>query len=75
MSRAGWRLFSCESCSKVVWMPTRDRFSPSNEDCECGETVFPLYNKDTPEIKVDNMGNIIEYPPDEVLRKSKDYED
>jgi hypothetical protein len=69
MSRAGWRLFSCEECFEVVWMPTRDRFSPSNETCRCGETVLPIDSREDESLEVDAAGNLKSCPADRILRR------
>ena len=67
--RAGWRLFSCEECGDVRWIPTRDRYSPSSDSCiECGERVTPLENEPG-NFDLDVHGNLLFYPPDRVLRR------
>lgn len=67
--RAGWRLFACEECGRIVWKATRDRFSPSSESCKCGEIVYPLDEKPDENLKVDKFCNLIEYPEDAELRE------
>ena len=68
--RAGWRLFSCESCFEVTWMPTRDRLSPSIEECRCGQNVYPLDNKEDGSLLVDQWGNLTQYPANQILRRA-----
>lgn len=69
--RAGWRLFSCLDCCDVRWVATRDRLSPSNETCRCGETVYPLDEHPDEFLEVDALCNLVGHVPDRVLRSGR----
>lgn len=67
--RHGWRLFKCEECDLLYWEVTRDRFSPSHENCpQCGEVVDPIGNKPDGTLKKDEWGELAEYPPYRVVQ-------
>lgn len=58
--RRGWRKFRCDECGHVWEWATRDRLSPSGENCpECGDQCFPYENREDASIPADNMGNIM----------------
>jgi len=59
-SRTGYRFFHCEDCGHRWKEATRDRFSPSGENCpRCGEWWFPYHGEADPNLKVDKSGNLI----------------
>lgn len=59
MIRMGWRSFDCDECGHSWEWPTRDRMSPSGENCpECGEWVFPHRNREDSTLPVDESGNL-----------------
>lgn len=59
MVRQGWRHFECDTCSNKFALPTRDRFSPSGENCpECGEWLHPCGQQEDASLPVDDSGNL-----------------
>ncbi len=55
----GWRAFDCDECGRKWEWPSRDRFSPSGENCpDCGEWLFPHANRADETLPVDSMGNL-----------------
>jgi len=57
--RHGWRKFECE-CGYKWAEATRDRFSPSGEDCsKCGDWCVPCESWEDPALKVDSCGNLV----------------
>ena len=55
----GWRAFDCDECGRKWEWPSRDRFSPSGENCPaCGEWIFPHANRADETLPVDSMGNL-----------------
>jgi hypothetical protein len=57
--RQGWRAFECDECGHKWEWPSRDRFSPSGENCpECGEWLFPCGNREDASLPVDESGNL-----------------
>ena len=57
--RQGWRAFDCDACGRKWEWPSRDRFSPSGENCpDCGEWLFPHANRADETLPVDSMGNL-----------------
>ena len=58
--RTGWRAFTCYEC-KFRWAePTRDRFSPSGNECPiCNGIRVPERHWHDEELKIDNLGNLI----------------
>lgn len=58
-TRRGWRYFECSECGLRWEWPSRDRFSPSGEDCpSCGEWVFPRGHREDASLPVDDSGNL-----------------
>jgi len=58
-TRKGWRSFKCPECGNQWEWPSRDRFSPSGEDClQCGEWVFPFANREDEALETDDYGNL-----------------
>ena len=49
------------------WIATRDRFSPSNETCQCSETVFPIESQPDESLVVDEFCNLVGNVPDRIL--------
>ena len=64
----GWRLFACDKCGDVRKKATRDRHSPSEEGCDCGEVVMPMAEVADMNLVTDMHGNLVGEPPDQVLR-------
>ena len=59
-TRKGWRAFKCPECNNQWEWPTRDRFSPSGENClQCGEWVFPFDCREDESLETDKYGNLI----------------
>jgi hypothetical protein len=57
--RQGWRAFECDACGHKWEWPSRDRFSPSGENCpNCGEWLFPCGNREDASLPVDDSGNL-----------------
>ena len=57
--RQGWRAFDCYECGRKWEWPSRDRFSPSGENCpDCGEWLFSHANRADEALPVDSMGNL-----------------
>jgi len=57
--RKGWRLFECPDCNHQWEWPSRDRFSPSGENCpKCGEWSFPHANRFDEKLQTDLFGNL-----------------
>ena len=57
--RKGRRFFVCD-CGCKFDLATRDRYSPSGEDCpKCGEWCFPERSEEDDSVKVDKWGNLI----------------
>ncbi len=57
--RRGWRAFECQECSTKWEWPSRDRFSPSGENCpNCGDWEFPCGSRADDDIPVDEYGNL-----------------
>ena len=57
--RQGWRAFECDECGHKWEWPSRDRFSPSGENCpKCGEWLFPCGNREDATLPVDDSGNL-----------------
>lgn len=57
--RQGWRAFDCDECGHKWEWPSRDRFSPSGENCpKCGEWLFPCGNREDATLPVDKSGNL-----------------
>jgi hypothetical protein len=62
--RRGWRAFRCDECGHEWEWPSRDRHSPSGEDCpKCHEWVFPHANRPDESLPCDSMGNLLVAPP------------
>lgn len=58
--RQGWRAFDCDECGRKWEWPSRDRFSPSGENCpDCGEWLFPHASRADETLPVDTMGNLL----------------
>jgi hypothetical protein len=58
--RRGWRFFECHECANKWERPSRDRHSPSGEDCpRCGEWVAPYANRPDPSLPCDSVGNLL----------------
>ena len=59
MTRAGWRYFACDECGRIWWETTRDRFSPSGEDCVCCNAwVRPSGTSEVPIVETDAHANV-----------------
>ena len=57
--RRGWRGFECDCGHKWEW-PTRDRHSPSGENCpKCDEWVFPSSSRPDASLPCDKSGNLL----------------
>jgi len=57
--RVGWRSFECGECDHKWEWPSRDRFSPSGEDCpKCGEWCTPRDNRPDASLPTDKHGNL-----------------
>ncbi len=58
--RRGWRAFRCEECFHAWEYPTRDRLSPSGEDCpECHTWCTPRGNREDATLPCDDSGNLL----------------
>lgn len=58
-TRVGWRRFECDECGHQWEWPSRDRHSPSGENCpECGQWVFPCGSRADDTLPVDTWGNL-----------------
>lgn len=58
-TRKGWRTFECTECNYRWEWPTRDRFSPSGENCPyCREWCTPCSNRPDSSLPVDDRGNL-----------------
>lgn len=70
MIRHGWRIFVCE-CGEVWTEKSRDRFSPSGDNCEtCSDWVTPFAGCESPATDVDSHGNLVQYER-VVIRRGK----
>ena len=57
--RRGWRDFECDECGERWEYPTRDRFSPSGEECpKCATWIHPRGQRVDESIPCDGSGNI-----------------
>ena len=57
--RRGWRSFTCD-CGLIWAEPTRDRLSPSGENCpKCDAWCVPIRQWHDRELKVDDFMNLI----------------
>jgi len=56
--RIGWRYFKCPECGNEWLLPTRDCFSPSGEDCKCGEFASPYKSKQDLSLPHDDYCNL-----------------
>lgn len=54
------RSFECDECGHKWEWPSRDRFSPSGENCpRCGEWLFPCGSREDASLPVDSSGNLM----------------
>lgn len=56
--RQGWRHFRCGGCGAQWESASRDHASPSGEECECGEWVFPHGSRPDAALEVNEYGNL-----------------
>lgn len=58
--RRGWRFFSCHGCGNEWKTASRDRFSPSGENCpKCEAWTFPHADVQDESLLVDKSGNLL----------------
>jgi hypothetical protein len=56
--KAGWRIFHCDTCGEKWESASRDRASPSGEECPCGEWVFPHAARPDDTLLCNEYGNL-----------------
>lgn len=56
--RMGWRYFHCTDCGRKWKEATRDCFSPSGDNCKCGEWLFPENGLVDLNLPVDSSHNL-----------------